>query len=251
MNEAPDIDAFRKEIAETREEIRQARLAGSKRIDTEKQNRRQEIINKAQHDLNNHIQAQQAKLDGYALPAYQADFAGALKGRKTIESLQSAANDCLANAKIDISQQADEGAANIKAYKEHAAGYEMLFSDLQQNLFKAHDDFVAMVKLRVAEHKQKEAEKLEAERERIRQEEADKAALAEKKPEPQPEPDDYPLAAEKPAHAGIDMASGKDKTVYHTVNRPSNAELTQVIANHYGVKPIVAAGWLKEMAVAA
>ena len=201
IGEVSDIDAFIKELKQVSEGMRQARLATEKLVTAEKQNRRQEIINKAQHDLNNHIQAQQSKLDGYALPAYRADFEGALKGKRTIESLQSAANDCLANAKIAISQQADDGAANLKAYKEHAAGYEMLFSDLQQNLFKAHDDFVAMVKLRVTEHKQKEAEKLEAERERIRQEEADKAALAANRPEPQhdPEPEELPLAAEKPA----------------------------------------------------
>lgn len=251
IGEVQDIDAFIKDLKHIGEEIRQARLATEKQVKAEKENRRQEIINKAQHDLNNHIQAQQAKLDGYALPAYQADFAGAMKGKKTIESLQSAANDELARAKIDISQQADKGAANLKAFNELAADYKFLFSDLQQNLFKPSDDFTAMVKSRIADHKEAEEKRLEAERERIRQEEAAKAAKEAEQPAPQPEPDELPLAAEKPAYVGVDMAAGKDQSVTKAVSRPSNAEMVQVIANHYGVSLATAAGWLKELAVAA
>jgi predicted phage-related endonuclease len=194
ISEVSDIDAFIKELKQVSEGMRQARLATEKLVTAEKQNRRQEIINKAQHDLNNHIQAQQTKLDGYALPAYNADFAGAMRGKKTIESLQSAANDCLANAKIVISQQADEGAANLKAFNELAVDHKFLFADLQQNLFKPADDFTAMVKSRISDHKEAEEKRLEAERERIRQEEAAKAAK-----QPEPEPEELPLAAEKPA----------------------------------------------------
>lgn len=191
IGEVSDIDAFIKELKQVSEGMRQARLATEKLVTAEKQNRRQEIINKAQHDLNSHIQAQQAKLDGYALPVYRADFEGALKGKRTIESLQSAANDCLANAKIAISQQADEGAANLKAFNELAVDHKFLFADLQQNLFKTADDFTAMVKSRIADHKEAEEKRLEAERERIRQEEAAK--------QPEPESEELPLEAEKPA----------------------------------------------------
>lgn len=186
IGEVSDIDAFIKELKQVSEGMRQARLATEKLVTAEKQNRRQEIINKAQHDLNNHIQAQQAKLDGYALPAYRADFAGALKGKKTIESLQSAANDCLANAKIAISQQADEGAANLKAFNELAVDHKFLFADLQQNLFKPADDFTAMVKSRIADHKEEE---------RIRAEKAAERTVEPAK-QPEPEPEELPLAAE-------------------------------------------------------
>lgn len=174
LGEVQDIDQFTKDLRHIQEQMRQARLATDKQVKAEKDRRRIEIINKAQHDLSNHIQAQQAKLDGYSLPQYKADFAGAMKGRKTIESLQSAANDELARAKIDISQQADEGAANLKVFNELAGDHKMLFADLQQHLFKPADDFVAMVKLRIAEHKAAEEKRLEIERERIRQEEAKK-----------------------------------------------------------------------------
>lgn len=238
IGEVSDIDAFIKDLKQVSEGMRQARLATEKQVKAEKENRRQEIINKAQHDLNNHIQAQQAKLDGYALPAYQADFAGALKGKKYIETLQSAANDELARAKIATSQLADEGAANLKSFNELAADHKFLFADLQQNLFKPADDFVAMVKSRIADHKEAEEKRLEAERERIRQEEA---ANANKQPEPEPE--ELPLAAEKPAKSKIGSAK--------PVSRPSDSEIIEIISIHYDVSFDTAAGWLKEMAVAA
>jgi len=230
IGEASDIDAFIKDLKQIGEEIRQARLATDKKVTSEKERRRQEIVTKSVHDLNNHIQAQQAKLDGYTLPAYNADFVGAMKGKKTIESLQSAANDELARAKIDINQQADEGAANLKAFNELAVDHKFLFADLQQSLFKPADDFISMVKVRIADHKEQEEKRLEAERERVRQEEAAKATAPD-------DEDELPLATGKPAQTNIGSAK--------PVSRPSNAELAQVIANHYGVKTIVAAEWLK------
>jgi predicted phage-related endonuclease len=254
IGEVSDIDAFIKELKQVSEGMRQARLATEKLVTAEKQNRRQEIINKAQHDLNNHIQAQQAKLDGYALPSCNADFAGAMKGKKTIESLQSAANDCLANAKIAISQQADEGAANLKAFNELAVDHKFLFADLQQNLFKPADDFTAMIKSRIADHKEAEEKRLEAERERIRQEEADKAALAANRPEPKhdPEPEELPLAAEKPVHVGVDMASGPDRQATTSISRtnakrPSDSMIIEVLALHYRVHESKIIEWLLEM----
>lgn len=243
IGEVQDIDAFIKDLKQIGEEIRQARLSTEKQVKAEKENRRQEIINKAQHDLNNHIQAQQSKLDSYALPAYQADFAGALKGKKTIESLQSAANDCLANAKIAISQQADEGAANLKAFNELAVDHKFLFADLQQNLFKPADDFTAMVKSRIADHKEAEEKRLEAERERIRQEEAAKAVK-----QPEPEPEELPLAAERPAHT--DAAPNKTATTTISrpnAKRPSDSMIIEVLALHYRVHESKVIEWLLEM----
>lgn len=221
IGEVSDIDAFIKELKQVSEGMRQARLATEKLVTAEKQNRRQEIINKAQHDLNNHIQAQQAKLDGYALPAYRADFEGAMKGKKTIESLQSAANDCLANAKIAISQQADEGAANLKAFNELAVDHKFLFADLQQSLFKTPDDFTAMVKSRIADHKEAEEKRLEAERERIRQEEAEKAVK-----QPEPEPEELPLAAEKKSTVSVGFGGGGGSL---KVKRTAQDELNSIV----------------------
>lgn len=252
IGEVQDIDAFIKDLKQIGEEIRQARLSTEKQVKAEKETRRQEIINKAQHDLSNHIQAQQAKLDGYALPDYKADFAGALKGKKTIESLQSAANDELARAKIDISQQADEGTANLKAFNELAADHKFLFADLQQNLFKPADDFLAMVKSRIADHKAAEEQRLAAERERIRQEEAGKAAKAARQAEAELLAAEHNSKPAQQARGGDEEkpAIAEQRPAAH-IPRPSNQSMIQVIASHYGVSQSVAAGWIKEMAVAA
>lgn len=258
IGEVSDIDAFIKDLKQIGEEIRQARLATDKKVTSEKERRRQEIINKAQHDLNNHIQTQQAKLDGYALPAYRADFEGALKGKRTIESLQSAANDCLANAKIVISQQADEGAANLKAFNELAVDHKFLFADLQQNLFKPADDFTAMIKSRIADHKEAEEKRLEAERERIRREEE---AKAKRRAEAELLEAEY---TGKPAQAAVEVSEkpelkqqvnavmdNKQAEPIKEAKQPSHDELINVIANHYHVTPATAYRWLRDLAVAA
>lgn len=251
LGEVQDIDAFTKDLKQIQEQIRQARLATDKQVKSEKDRRRIEIINKAQHDLNNHIQAQQAKLDGYALPAYQADFVGAMKGKKTIDSLQSAANDELARAKIDISQRADEMQRNLKSFTALAADHKFLFADIQQLLWKEEGDFVAMVKSRIADHKAAEEQRLAVERERIRQEEAAKAARKAEAELLAAEHHSKPAQQARGGDDGEELPLAAEHKPAPHMPRPRNSDLIAVIANHYGVSQNVAAGWLKEMAVAA
>jgi hypothetical protein len=104
-----------------------------------------------------------------------------MKGKRTITSLQSAADDELARAKIEVSRLANEADVNLDALDSLAADYRFLFNDLQQIAWKPADDFLALVKLRIAEHKEAEQKRLDAERERIRQEESAKLKAAEEK----------------------------------------------------------------------
>jgi hypothetical protein len=105
------------------------------------------------------------------MPSIAADFAGAIKGKKNLDSMQDAVDTVLANAKIEASGIADRIQINMGTLRELATGLPQLFPDTAQIVLKAPDDLTALVKTRVADHQAAEAKKEEAQRERIRQEE--------------------------------------------------------------------------------
>lgn len=190
------------------------------------------------------------------MPDVECDIATAMSGKRNLDSLQDAADTTLANAKIKATELATIIRANLVMLRELDAKYRGLFMDVQEIILKPAEDFANLVKLRTsefdAEEKRKaeaEEHRLEQERERIRQEETErlqreqkereeqqerekekqrqleeaeaaKAAEAAKHTDPAPEPaaDPEPEPAPEPAKpvTTMDLASGKDETVYHT-----------------------------------
>ncbi len=158
-----------------REEMRSKRLELDKLVKARKEAIRHEILQGGKAALQEHITKVNSTLEGVTLPMHNTDFAGVMKGKRTIASLRDAVDTELARAKIETNAWADEIRANLKAMAELAGDYRFLFSDLQQIILKPNDDFTAQVKLRIAEHREAEAKRLEQEREQIRQEEERKA----------------------------------------------------------------------------
>jgi hypothetical protein len=104
------------------------------------------------------------------MPALPVDFAGAIKGKRSIDSIRDAVDTELARAKIAANEVADRIDLNLRHLSDVNAPM-FLFADLQTVCLKARDDFTALVSMRVADHAAKEAARLDAERERIRREE--------------------------------------------------------------------------------
>lgn len=193
-------------IDELRETMRQKRLYLNKLVKAEKDNRRFEIHRNADKLFTDWF----CNLNCPVEPAHSLDIAGAMKGKKTIATLQAAADDEVARAKIECQQLANEINGNKVLLDKEQGDYAFLFSDWRDLIQKQRDDLQAVIAARIAQHKAAEQAKLDAERERIRQEEAAKAqreaAEAEaqrqaeeaekRKPEPQPEPEPMPAAAE-------------------------------------------------------
>ena len=98
-----------------------------------------------------------------------------MKGKKSVDSLKDAADTAVSKIKIEANEQADIAKTNIETLKEFASDHKFLFNDWKDIAFKGNDDFTALVKTRIAEHKEQEEKRLEAERERIRAEEQEKA----------------------------------------------------------------------------
>ena len=138
-----------------------------KLVKARKEEIRGEIVAGGIAALREHIAQLNAAMPADYMPQVPADFAGAIKGKRTVDSLRSAVNDELARAKIEASNIATRIHANVKTLKTSG----LVVPDAATLVLKAPDDLAAII----ATRKAAEQQHLEAERERIRQEEAARA----------------------------------------------------------------------------
>lgn len=185
LAQTASIDDLFKTLDEIREETRRRRLELEKQVKAQKDQRRAEIKQAAEQALADHIRQLEANLEPVRLPEINADVAGAIKGKRSLSAIKDAADDAVAKAKIEANEIAERIRANLRRLDEEAGDYRFLFSDLQQIVGKAPDDFAALMRLRIADHEKAEEKRLEAEREKIR---AEERAAAEPKQEPSKAP---------------------------------------------------------------
>ena len=202
LAQTTSIDELFRTLDGIKEDTRQVRLGLEKTVKARKEAVKLERINKAKSDFAAHIDALQAEIADVRLTVLAPDFGGAIKGLKTLSSIDSAIGVAMANAKIAADQQAADMRAKLTWVSENAAEHRALLADLQQLVAKPMDDFVLTVKARIDAHRQAEEARLEAERERIRKEEVAKlAAQAESKTPP-------PSAADLAVSLGAEMVGG-------------------------------------------
>jgi predicted phage-related endonuclease len=201
LEQTASIDELFKTVDYLKAEMRDKRLSLNKLVKAEKENRRTQIIQDAEKAFTEWLVDQ----NNPAPVRFNFDPASAMKGKKTITSLQSAADDELARAKVETKQLIDMFKAN-KAALDEQTEYLFLFSDWQQLIQKQPDDLEAIIKARIAEHKEAEQKRLDAERERIRLDEERKAKVEaerkvreEQQEEPASEPAPLPEVAKAPA----------------------------------------------------
>jgi len=198
-------------IDELRETMRQKRLHLNKLVTAEKNSRRIDIQNKASMEYDAWLDA----LDCPIRLASVLDLPTAMKNKRTISSLQAAADDELARAKVEGQQEAERLKGNKALLESEQGEYAFLLSDWKQLICQDAEYIKREAGRRIAQHKEAEEKRLEAERERIRQEEEAKAkreaeaqrqreaAAAEAKRQaeeaarkPKPEPEQLPAAAQ-------------------------------------------------------
>lgn len=153
---------------------RDNRLIAEKLLEARKLAIKGEIVAGGVAALAKHIRELNAAMPGDYMPQVPADFGGAVKGKRTVESLRDAVNTELARAKIAANEIATRIGVNIKHLQDKASAHKFLFLDTPTIVLKAPDDLQALVANRINEHQRQEAAKEEAQRERIRAEEAAK-----------------------------------------------------------------------------
>lgn len=175
-------------------EARKTRLNLNNNVTDRDIARKAEIIKGGSDAFAEHISGLNTRLGNAYMPVVNADFAGVCHGLKTLSSRQNKVDTELARVKIESNAIADKIHLNVNSLKELASDHKGLFPDTRVLVLKDNDDLVAVIKSRIADHKQQEsdraaelvakiqaeadkkaAEQLEADREKIRAEEEAKA----------------------------------------------------------------------------
>lgn len=175
LAQVAEIDSAKKTKDMLAKLVRDNRLMAEKLLAAEKDRRKLEIVQAGRDALAAHIAACNQRLGKPLMPNIAADFAGAIKGMRSLASMEDAISTMLAKAKIEASATADRIEMNLRYLRENAGEFRALFADTPTIVLKAPDDLQALVTARISEHKaaiQKQAEEAaERERERIRREE--------------------------------------------------------------------------------
>ena len=179
LSQTASIDDLFRAIDDISAEARRVRLDLDKLIKAEKDNRRTAIYQGGLKRFQDHIAALNARLGRPLMPVIAGvDFAGAIKGKRSLESMQDAVDTHLSTLKIAANEIADKIAINLAWLQERAADHMALFADVPQLVLKDAEAFAAIAQQRIDQHDAAEKAKAEAaaerERERIRAEEAAK-----------------------------------------------------------------------------
>lgn len=264
------VDAFKRTKDMLHAMARDNRLMAQKLLKAEKENRKAEILARGKKALQEHIAQINATLGKVQLPNSTADFAGAMKGKRTITSLNDAVDTELARAKIEANACADKFRANLEILRTEAEGYGFLFSDTQQLVQHDSAHLKLLVESRINEHKAAEEAKLEAERERIRAEEKAKAEAEAAKVEEQRQREI--AETERASRAKAQREEAEADRVYQTAveaereplreaaatvqqaqaskkatHKPTTRQIVATLCDHYQVSESTVRQWILEM----
>ena len=247
--------------------VRDNRLMAEKLLASEKERRRAEKIGAAIKAFTEHVAELQREIRSVLLKVDAPDFAGAIKGLKTLASIQDKLDTALANGKIAADQQAADIRSKIDWLNSNAAEHRALLADLQQLIAKPIDDFKLTVTSRIEKFKRDEEARLEAERARIRREEAERlereaaakraaeekaareeAERAAKAAEPiietVPAPSPIPSPVQRVAAAVTPLKSAAPRAKRQ---RPSDADIIEALSIHFGAQQATVIEWLRDL----
>ena len=166
LSQTSTIDELFKTIDDIKEVARKTRLDLNKLVEKRKDEIRAEIVTNGRAAYAEHVVALNKEITPAAINLPVPDFAGAIKGKRSLDSMRDAVDVALANGKIAADAQAKAIRNNQAIYKANAAGFEFLFADLAQLLHKDADDFALVIQSRIQKRQAEDAlakEKIEAE----------------------------------------------------------------------------------------
>lgn len=182
------IDEVMRTIDFIKDQLRTKRLDLDKKVKSEKDNIKNQIIDDAYELARNHVGdlASEIKLVKFHLVSdsicMKRDFIESTKNKRTLESLHNAVDTKLAEVKIHLDAAAKNVREKLTWLSE--SGNESLFPDIQQLIMKDNEDFKLILKTRIADHKekiataaQKKIDDDKAEEERLKQKAIDDAKV--------------------------------------------------------------------------
>lgn len=167
LEQTADIADVMRTIDHVREQLRAKRLVLERTVKDKKELIKAGILANAKQAFADHVAALEKEIAPLRLVFQTRDFAGAMKNKRTLATLQDAVDTELANGKIAVDALAAAVRGRLAWYREHAADHEFLFADLQTIIQKPDDDFQMVVRTRIDNHKRIEAEKAESARQPV------------------------------------------------------------------------------------
>jgi predicted phage-related endonuclease len=145
------IDEAIKAIDHISEVARRKAIDLENAVEAEEKRRKQKMLTDAAAALREYIDGLNTRLGKPYMPAVPADFAGAIKGKRSVASMQDAIDTTLANAKIGAAASSDLIYQNLTTLQAHS-NVSILFPDEAQLVLKAPDDLAAIIAHRISEH---------------------------------------------------------------------------------------------------
>ncbi len=169
LNQSMDIKTTMDLLGSMGENIRQVRLRLEKLVKREKENRKDAIVSVGCDACLEHIKMLNAELQGFYLPVtdYQILMRDAIKGMKTLESMEEAADGVVIEYRQVNNELAELMNRNIECLNvAKKNGYAFLFNDFDQYVHLDNEHVGLMILGRISEHKTIEAKKEKIEEER-------------------------------------------------------------------------------------
>lgn len=183
-------------------QLRDKRLTLDKLVKSEKEARKLAIVSKAANDYTLYIDALEAETKPIRLNVNGPSFAEAIKGLKSLASMQEKVDTALRDAKFAADTAAKDVRSKLAWCKTNAAGHHALFPDLQALMAKPMEDFTLTITSRIEKQKADEAARLEAERARM---EAEAKVKAEREAAAKLEEETARIRAEEQAKARAEL----------------------------------------------
>lgn len=168
LSETASVEEMRRTVADYAGLARSTRLMLEKVVKARKEQIKVEIVQEGRDLLQAHIAGLNTRLGKPYMPTVPADFAGVIKGKKTVTSLRDAMTTELARAKIEANAIAERIQINLATLRELASAHAFLFADTALIVLKPADDLTTLVKFRVKEHEDAEEKKREDARKKLR-----------------------------------------------------------------------------------
>ena len=202
--QTPDIYRIISTIRALKEKLRSARLGLNAKVTNKKEELKVSLITEVRNQFNQHVESLNAEFkNSMTLKIASPDFISAIKGKKSLDSMQSALNDKLAEGKIAADAMAKSYRANLAWVEAMPTNFSFLYThDLNSIIGKSPEDFRNLINVRIADYETQEADKKA-------KEVADQAIKAAQVEQPKPEAKAEPVKATvKPAHKGPDLIAG-------------------------------------------
>ena len=216
LSQTASIDELFRTVDDISAEVRRVRLELDKLVKARKEAIRQDIVMGGHTAMREHIASLNERIGKPLMSYAQPDFAGVVKGLKTVASLKNAVDTELARAKIAANETADRITLNLRVI-DAQPDLAFLFPDLANIVMKQPDDLAALVKVRVAEHEKQEKARADAKVAKAAEDAATALAAAAAKPAP------TPAQASAPAPAPV-LAAAQDLPIPWPTARRSSVD---------------------------